>query len=114
MTVNHIIKNALDRFGDPVRAVDYKPKDNNTERYYTFNYTSFGTAFSDDMPGYEKYLLWVHFFCPTKYDSVQRVKDTIRALHNAGTTWAKAINASDSEGQHIVFECEMTMEVTDG
>jgi len=99
---------ALGGFGDPVMYGEYiapagTPK---PSRYYTFNYSKSGVNFGDDAPGHERYLIQVHLFCPGGFDSVQRTVQTQQRLFTAGLTWPDVTNASDADGQHIVFECE--------
>jgi len=108
MTVNEIIITALEDFGDPVRfgeyiAPDKKPK---PDRYYTFNYSKRGVDYGDDIPGHEMYFIQVHFFCSRTFDSSRRISQTQKKLFATGFSWPAVINASDEDGQHIVFECE--------
>lgn len=103
MTVNERIRAALLPFGDPVFAA---VATGDVQRYYAFNYTTLGADYADNDPSHERYLIQVHFFCPNSYDTVERVKQTKRSLRSAGMTWPEMTNASDENGQHVVFECE--------
>lgn len=71
-----------------------------------FNYDTLGADFADDAPGHERYLVQVHLYAPRTFDASERVRRTKRALADAGFTWPDTVNASDADGQHIVFECE--------
>lgn len=103
MSVDAQIKHALSEFGDPVENAVYIGE---AERYYVFDYSTIGTDFADDEPGHERYLVHVHLFAPLEENVTRRVKQTKKALLNAGFTWPETVNASDDEGRHIVFECE--------
>lgn len=107
MTVNAIIKSTLDPFGDEVQAGEYIGK---ADRYYTFNYSIIGGDFGDDAPGHERYIVQVHFICPRTFNSVAQIQQTKQRLYAAGFTWPNVTNASDADGQHIVFECETAEE----
>ena len=109
MSVNEVIKTALDSFSDPVVFGEYASEGATPpNRYYTFNYSSLGTDWADNAPGHERYLIQAHFFCAAAYRSVERVQATKQALFAAGLTWPDVVNASDETGQHWVFECEYT------
>ncbi len=103
MSVDAQIKAALSAFGDPVANAVYR---GDADRYYVFNYTTIGTDYADDEPQHERYLIQVHLFAPLSENVTRRVKQTKKALLNAGFTWPETENASDDEGRHIVFECE--------
>lgn len=103
MSVDAQIKSALEAFGDPIENAIFHGKE---ERYYVFNYSTVGADYADDGPGHERYLIQVHLFAPLRENITQRIKQTKRALFDAGFTWPELVNASDEEGRHIVFECE--------
>lgn len=107
--VNELIVNTLKPFGDPVAFGEYLPKDAKAkrERYYTFNYSIIPTDFGDDAPAHARYLVQVHYYCPASFNSLRQVQDTQDALFEAGFTWPEVVYDCDSEGQHIVFECEI-------
>jgi len=116
MGVNELIISALEGFGDPVQHGTLIPDDENRnpKMYYTFNYTTHPTGFADNAPGYEKYLIQVHFFCPHNFNTLIRTKKTKRALYNVGMTWPSVIHIPDGYGQHIVYECEYIERIPDG
>lgn len=112
MSVEAKIKAALDPFGDPVEAdLLYAAADQLPPRYYTFSMTSRGDDFGDNEPGCEVWQVSVHFFAPLDGNYTQRQRQTKQALHRAGFTWPRCVDASDQEGQHLVFECEIVEEV---
>lgn len=104
MSVDSKIKSALSTFGDPVENTEYKGE---AARYYVFNYSSTGADFADDEPGHEKYFVQVHLFAPLCENLTKRIKQTKRALFDAGFTWPEMVNASDGDWRHLVFECEI-------
>ena len=101
MSVEARITAALGSFGDPVEK----------SRYYTFACSSQGEDWADDEPGFELWQVNVHFFAPLDGNYTRRVRQTKLALHQAGFTWPRCYDASDQEGQHFVFECEIAEEV---
>lgn len=103
MSINQRIMDALSDFGYPVSPTVYEGE---AEQYFVFNYSTMGADFGDDAPQQEKYLVQVHFFCSPSFNSVGRAKQIKRKLFAAGFTWPEMTNASDRDGQHLVFECE--------
>ena len=80
MTVNSLLKAAL----EPVAPVEADTYEGTEPTYITFGYISTPTDFGDDEPEHELF-----------------------SLAAAGTTWPSYTNASDKEGQHHVFECQL-------
>ena len=105
MSVNSSICAALASLKEPVQANTYRPADG-SERYFTFNLSSFGADFADDAPGHERVLVQLHYYCPAAYDTTALVRQVKRLLSAAGFTWPSVTNAGDEDGQHIVFEFE--------
>lgn len=116
MSVEARVKAALDVFGDPVeKSVLYAASEEAPARYYTFSCESVGDDFGDDEPGCERWLVSVHLFAPLAENCVRRAKETKQALFAAGFTWPKYTDATDQDGQHLVFECEtVDLEEDDG
>ena len=112
MDVNDRLVAALEPFGDPVWFGVYRTEkdDKRAERYYTYNYTTFGADHRDNEPRFLKHLVQVHFFCPLSFRSVSRARQTRKALRDAGFTFPSTVNATDTDGQHIIFECEYVEE----
>ncbi len=108
MSVERKLKEALERFGDPVEAsLLYAAAQDLPSQYYTFGCSSLGGDFGDDEPGCERWVVHVHFFAPLAGNIVERVKQTKLALFQAGFTWPGTEDASGQDGRHIVFECEI-------
>ncbi len=112
MNVEEKIVAALAPFGDPVeKSLLYAAANDLPPQYYTFSCSSSGADFGDDEPGCERWLVNVHFFAPLRGNISRRVKQTKKALFQAGFTWPSTVDAGDQEGQHIVFVCEIAEEV---
>lgn len=117
MTVNEQIIAALSPLGYPVVADLYT---GDADTYFTFNYTTRGAGFANDAPGFDAYLIQVHFLCPYTFDYVATTKKVKRLLLAGGFTWPEMINATGDyaeatkEGRHFVFECEAVEGVMDG
>ncbi|HMM30670.1 MAG TPA: hypothetical protein PKB13_02715 [Clostridia bacterium] len=109
MTLENRIRSALLTFGDPVQVEPFVPEDGNQypPRYYTFRISTRGANSADNAPQHELAYVLVHFICPTSWDSVTRVEQTKKALFAAGTTWPNKEDASDTNGQDIIFECQI-------
>jgi len=106
MSVNSIIKNAVEHIA-PIRAGQYMPADPE-ETYIVFNYNSLPTDHADDAPEHEIYFVQVHLFCSGGFNSLAMRRDIKKRLFAAGFTFPAAIDASDADGQHHVFECQIT------
>ncbi len=103
MSINKTLKAALGHVA-PVRADAYEGGE---EVYITFGYTSIPADFGDDEPSHERFLISVHLFAPTGRNTVSLRRAIKEALAGVGTTWPTMTNATDKDGQHLVFECEM-------
>lgn len=101
MTIEARLKKLLEAFGDPVENGAYQGK---SERYYTFNISTRGTNYADDMPQDEICMVQIHFFAPRTYNYVMRIKETKVALANDGFLWPDVTDASDDEGRHVILE----------
>lgn len=109
MSLNTIIRAAI----APIAPECVPDQYTGTEtEYCTFNYSEIPDAFGDESPGAIRYLVQLHYFCPNigkdglyfnPYAKKKRLKN---ALLNAGFTYPSVTNASDADGQHIIFETE--------
>jgi hypothetical protein len=84
-----------------------------TTPYFVFNFDTIPDDFGNNKPKHERALVQVHLFCPHEFDSVTLRKNVKKNLSKAGFTWPVTTNASDENGQHYVFECQIA-EGTDG
>ena len=106
MTMNDTIRTALSFYGllkYPCYANTYTGKD---DTYFVFNYNVVPDDYGDDEPNHVRYLIQVHFYCPSTLNTIEIAKKVKLALEKAGLTYPEQVDASDEEGQHIVFECE--------
>ena len=103
MSVNSLLKAALEAVA-PVEADTYEGKQ---ESYITIGYNSRPDDFGDDEPDHEVFSISVHLFAPTGENTIAKRRAIKKALAAAGTTWPTYTNASDKDGQHHVFECQL-------
>jgi hypothetical protein len=106
MSVNSKINNAIKHIA-PIQAGTYTPKDPK-EIYIVFNYDSDPADHADDEPQHEIFYIQVHLFCPARFNSLAKRRAIKQSLFAAGFTFPKYIDATDSDGQHHVFECQIT------
>ena len=104
MSVNSLIKAAL----DPVAPVEADTYEDTAATYITFGYVSPPRSGLSD---HEIFSISVHLFAPTGEDTIDKRRAIKKALAAAGTTWPAYSNASDKDGQHHVFECQLVREV---
>lgn len=82
--------------------------------YITFNYNTVPDNFGDDEPEHERDLIQVHLYAPLGFDTLDKRRAIKRALHGAGFTWPSCTDASDKDGQHLIFECETADMIQEG
>ena len=76
--------------------------------YCTFNYSELPEVFADGKPDVIRYLVQLHWMFPKSTSPFSKKKQIKNALHNAGLTYPSVADASDSDGGHLIFECEAT------
>lgn len=76
--------------------------------YVVWNYSEIPSVHADRAPRASVYLCQVHLFLPRGKNPKTAILALRRALFNAGFTWPDLTNASDSDGQHLVLECQYT------
>ena len=74
--------------------------------YVVTNYTAIPQVFAERQPAAQRYLVAVHYYLPDKINPNPKKLAISNVLFGQGFTWPSIENASDSEGQHWVFECE--------
>jgi hypothetical protein len=108
--IDTTIRTALAPLGIPVEPNEYE---GSAQEYISFVYQELGAIHADGMPHAIRYILDLHWYLP-RGKNPSAGKDRIRhLLKRAGATWPNVVNASDKEGQHYVFECEMAGAVPD-
>lgn len=105
MSINRDLKSALEAVA-PVEADTYEGK---KAVYITINYNTVPVDFGDDEADHERVLYQVHLFAPTGYDTIKQRRAIKRALAALGSTWPTMENASDKQGQHLIFEGELAI-----
>lgn len=112
MSFDAMIVAALEPFGFDVENGVSFSKD---KTYFAFTYSTIPADYADDAPCHERYLVSVHFFCSLSLNVTALKKGARKALFAAGFTWPSIADASDENGRHLIFECEIAEGVdTDG
>lgn len=106
MNINRTIIKALAPMGLPVVSSERRTEE---PRHIVFNYTSVPDNFGDDAPQHERYLIQIHLFCPSALNTMALRKQIKQLLFESGFTFPNMTDASDEDGQHWVFECEMVV-----
>lgn len=78
------------------------------EEWCTYNFGSIPMGWGNNGPRSTRDLVQVHWFLPKGRRPHEKRIALCQALHQAGFTYPSVQNASDSVGQHWVFECEIT------
>lgn len=84
----------------------------NEETYFTFNLQAIPSAFADDSPDADIWLIQLHLYAPFTLDTTKLRRRVRNAIHNAGFTYpdltdaSSGIRSTDGTEQHIVFEFE--------
>ena len=74
--------------------------------YVVWNYDEIPAVYADSAPRASRYLCQVHLYCPHKKSPLEAIQALRWALFDAQFTWPSLTDASDSEGQHWVLECQ--------
>ena len=74
--------------------------------YVVWNYTEIPAVYAERAPRASRYLCQVHLYYPHKKSPLEAIQALRWALFDAQFTWPSLTDASDSEGQHWVLECE--------
>lgn len=74
--------------------------------YCTYNLDELPEGHGDDRPRAVRCLVQVHYFLPLGRSPMKTRRALARALLGAGFTYPTVTNASDSDSQHWVLECE--------
>lgn len=114
MSTEELLKKTLDVFGIPVeQRLLYGKADELPEKYFTFSISRGGSDFADDEPGAELCDVSIHFLAPFRGNNRELLKKARKALHKAGFTWPSQTDATDSDGQHYILECQIAEGVED-
>lgn len=107
MSLNADFQGGLSKIA-PTAADTYEGK---AEVYITFSFDSFPADFGDDEPAHEICLVSVHLFAPVGKNVLTKRKAVKKAIFKLTGAWPSETNASDKDGQHLVYECELAREV---
>ena len=113
MSVNRALINALEDFDIPCKTEPYRGDE---ERFFTFNIASdSGTDFGDDSPGFNRLIVYLHYWLPINHNYLEEKKEIRKMLVDAGFSYPSVTLDSavpDREGyRHIVFQTEYIQEV---
>ena len=103
MSVDTALQTALTPMGLPVAPNLYK---GNATEYLVTNYSTIPEVYAERAPRAARYLTQIHYYLPHRKNPNLTIRQISRALWSTGFTWPGVTNASDSEGQHYVLECE--------
>lgn len=74
--------------------------------YVVWNAYQIPEVYAERRPAAARYPTQVHYFLPNDKNPTEGKLALQRALFEHGFTWPSVTNASDSEGQHYVLECD--------
>ena len=72
--------------------------------FATWNFNELGRLFAEGKPNAVQYLAQVHVYLPKKYPWAEIKRQMQQELFKLGGTWPDIIDASDRDGEHLVFE----------
>lgn len=75
--------------------------------YFTFDYMVSPVHYGNNAPLYELYDVNIDLFAPEKMNTLALRRQVRDLLERAGFTRPSEVNASDNDGQHYIFECEV-------
>ena len=75
-------------------------------KYIVWDYNQIPQVFAERAPHAARYLVQVHFYLPHKENPQAAILALSRALFEKDFTWPTVTDATDSDGQHWVLECE--------
>ena len=108
MSLNERIIQALAPAGIPCVPDTHAP-DGGT--YYTFAYNTAPAAWGNNSPDAEICDVSVHLWGAAGVNLLALRLRTRQLLHAGGFTWPYEVNASDEDGQHYLYECQIPQPV---
>lgn len=106
MSINERIIRALSPLGLPVTPDVHRVEDGDT--YITFDFNVRGASYGDNVPQIEVSDVSVNLWAPSGKNVLQMRRMIRFLLSDAGFTWPDEITASDEDGQHFVYECQIS------
>lgn len=104
MTIDERIQTMLYGLEDTIAPNVYT---GSATEYLVYNYYTGGAVYAERRPRALVYSVMVHLYLPQGQSPTEKKNDVCEAIFAAGGTWPTVTNASDSEGQHYVFEFEL-------
>lgn len=101
MSIEERVINALSPLGLPVVPNLY---DGEELAYIVINYSEYPELYGDDTPEMIRNIIQVHLFLPHGWNPTALKKRLRKALATVFDNYPSTVNASDSVGQHYVFE----------
>lgn len=108
MSVNEVLRSALAPTGLPCVPDTHTP---GAETYYTFSVDTVPAAWGNNAPDAEICDVSVHLWAPGQANVLALRAQTRRLLSEAGFTWPSETDASDEDGQHYLYECQILQPV---
>lgn len=106
MSINERIIKALNPLGLSVTPDTHRPEQG--DLYITFGYNVNGANYGDDVPQVEVYAVMVHLWA-ARGENVLHIRRMIRYLMaQAGFTWPDEVDGGDEDGQHYIYECQIS------
>lgn len=109
MSVNEILRAALAPTGLICVPDTHVP---GADTYYTFSYNVVPEAWGNNSPDAEICDVSVHLWGPVDKNLLALRERTRRLLRGAGLTSPFEIDASDEDGQHFLYECQVLQPVS--
>lgn len=75
-------------------------------KYIVWNYSQIPAVYAESAPHAARYAVQVHYYLPHKENPQAAILSLSRALFDRDFTWPTVTDATDSDGQHWVLECE--------
>lgn len=109
--IDTTIRTALAPLGLPVCPHDYEGDE---LEYIAYVYSELGALHANGAAQAIRYLVTLSWYLPRDRNPNQGKARIRQLLQAAGATTPNIVDASDKDGQHYVFEFEMTGAVPDG
>lgn len=100
MNVALALRNALSGLSLPVYQNEYTGEN---PVYFVFNISTVPDDFADDNPQHERAVVQLHLFCPISQNTTELRGQVKRALVDAEFDYPSLTDATDEDGQHVVF-----------
>lgn len=100
------------KINDAIKSVVSECKPNiytgTAKEYCVYTYDEIPELFAESTANAKRYSINVNLYMPHGANPNAKKKAIATALKQAGFTYPEITNASDSDGQHYSFDCEVT------